>query len=361
MFLWWSGLELTGEMEKNSLFSGEKILSDSDGYNYNSKEKSPDETFDKSVGGKTTKRTPSEDKEIEDKLTAAAILDLSPPTKNPVAELNERLPGLEYKCVDTGGFVHAPMFTMQVTIGGQVFQAEANSKKKAKGVVAQAALAYINEGNFPEEEFKTKRASKNPTTILNEIRPHSKYEYLGELVDDGIRYYKMKLMVGEDEFNARGRSKHLAKSYAAMEALEKLFKLEFNVPDFEQMPTFEGNEEEWRKFKKVKPVILFEGRNPITELHSMYRPMPFDIKDLSTSTSKKYLCAVEIEGVIFRGEGTSRQAAKTLACMDALNYLKSRGLLEQKRAEAAAARELRLAELKREQEAHQALNNLTIG
>ena len=274
------------------------------------------------------------------------------PAKNPVAELNERLPGLEYKCLDTGAGVTSPVFTMQITVAGQVFEAQAGSKKKAKQICASAALQYLNDNNVNDAELSVRKASKNPTTILNEIRPHSKYEFIEETSEEGLRYYRMKLRVGDDEFIAKGRSKHLAKSYAAMEALQKLFNLQFNVPDFEQMPTFEGDESEWKKHKKVKEVILFEERNPISEMHSLYRPLPYEMTDLGNCAGvPRFKCKIDIEGTTFLGEGRSRQVAKTHACFDALTYLKEHGLLEPKRAEAAAAREARLAEIKAEQEA----------
>ena len=296
------------------------------------------------------KRSAEEDDTPEVKRVRAALSEEAP-GKNPVAELNEKLPGLEYKCLDSTGLVHAPMFTMQITVGGKVFEAQGTSKKKAKQICAVNALQYLAENNLNENSPSVRNSTRNPSGILNEIRPTSKYEFLEESEADGLRYYKMKLIVDDQEFIAKGRSKHLAKSYAAMEALKKIFDMKFIVPDFEQMPLFDGDEEDWKKYKKPKEALLFENRKPISELHSLYRPMPFDVLDNGEDVEPRFVCKLQIEGVSFTGKGRSRQFAKTLACLDALNYLKDNNLLEQKRAEAAVAREQRLAELKAEQEA----------
>ena len=51
-----------------------------------------------------------------------------PLPKNALMQLNEMRPGLEYTVVSQSGPVHAPMFTMSVTVDGQVFQVGYKSK-----------------------------------------------------------------------------------------------------------------------------------------------------------------------------------------------------------------------------------------
>ncbi len=56
-------------------------------------------------------------------------------------QLNELKPGLEYKLENQTGPVHAPVFVMSVDVNGQSFIGQGNTKKKAKLMAAEKALA----------------------------------------------------------------------------------------------------------------------------------------------------------------------------------------------------------------------------
>lgn len=68
--------------------------------------------------------------------------------KNPIMVLNELKPNLKYECVSETGDKHSKMFTMAVTIDGEIFNGMARSKKLAKARAAQAALTKLYNMSF---------------------------------------------------------------------------------------------------------------------------------------------------------------------------------------------------------------------
>ena len=209
-----------------------------------------------------------------------------PLPKNALMQLNEIKPGLQYKLVTQSGPVHAPTFTMAVEVNGQCFEGTGPTKKKAKLLAAEKALAsfvqfpnaseahqamgrQITGGDFtsdsadvanlfnsfdpsaPREDgegmivatpgmngngatvtsprpVQPQPAGKNPVMILNEIRPGTKYEFISETGESHAKNFVMSVTVDSETFQGSGRNKKLAKARAAQAALQKIFNLEFS-------------------------------------------------------------------------------------------------------------------------------------
>ena len=195
--------------------------------------------------------------------------------------------GLQYQLVSQTGPVHAPTFTMSVEVNGEVFEGAGSTKKKAKLVAAEKALASFvqfpnaseahqalgrqvqqggdfttdiaestlfnnfdpSQGNGGEKEGSvgasmpqsnggsmtsqpraliSQPAGKNPVMILNEIRPGTKYEFVSETGESHSKNFTMSVTVDGEAFQGSGRNKKLAKARAAQAALQKIFNLEFS-------------------------------------------------------------------------------------------------------------------------------------
>ncbi len=216
-----------------------------------------------------------------------------PLPKNALMQLNELKPGLEYKLENQSGPVHAPVFVMSVEVNGQSFVGEGSTKKKAKLIAAEKALASFvqlpnaseahqalgrqiqtgdftsdsaadvnsslfnnfdpssaakggdggeqkgvngsggagNQGTTPlaQRPLPSQPAGKNPVMILNEIRPGTKYEFVSETGESHSKCFVMSVTVDTETFQGSGRNKKMAKARAAQAALQKIFNLEFTT------------------------------------------------------------------------------------------------------------------------------------
>ncbi|XP_011240706.1 interleukin enhancer-binding factor 3 isoform X6 [Mus musculus] len=134
-----------------------------------------------------------------------------PQAMNALMRLNQLKPGLQYKLISQTGPVHAPIFTMSVEVDGSNFEASGPSKKTAKLHVA------VKQG-----PILTKHG-KNPVMELNEKRRGLKYELISETGGSHDKRFVMEVEVDGQKFQGAGSNKKVAKAYAALAALEKLF------------------------------------------------------------------------------------------------------------------------------------------
>uniref|UniRef100_A0A4W2E374 Interleukin enhancer binding factor 3 n=1 Tax=Bos indicus x Bos taurus TaxID=30522 RepID=A0A4W2E374_BOBOX len=190
-----------------------------------------------------------------------------PQAMNALMRLNQLKPGLQYKLISQTGPVHAPIFTMSVEVDGSSFEASGPSKKTAKLHVAVKVLQDMglptgaegrdsSKGEDSAEETEAKPAvvapppvvetvstpsaafpsdptteqgpiltkhGKNPVMELNEKRRGLKYELISETGGSHDKRFVMEVEVDGQKFQGAGSNKKVAKAYAALAALEKLF------------------------------------------------------------------------------------------------------------------------------------------
>ncbi|XP_074059490.1 interleukin enhancer-binding factor 3 isoform X3 [Macrotis lagotis] len=195
-----------------------------------------------------------------------------PQAMNALMRLNQLKPGLQYKLVSQTGPVHAPIFTMSVEVDGSSFEASGPSKKTAKLHVAVKVLQDMglptgaegkesNKGEDSAEETEQKpvvvapppvvetvatpsatfpspdqtsenvkqqgpiltKHGKNPVMELNEKRRGLKYELISETGGSHDKRFVMEVEVDGQKFQGAGSNKKVAKAFAALTALEKLF------------------------------------------------------------------------------------------------------------------------------------------
>ncbi|XP_068192383.1 interleukin enhancer-binding factor 3 homolog isoform X2 [Antennarius striatus] len=193
---------------------------------------------------------------------------------NALMRLNQLKPGLQYKLVSQTGPVHVPVFTMAVEVDGTTFEASGPSKRTAKlhvavkvlqdmglptGVevktepvkpdepVVTAAVEEVKQEAPPVETIpvatgaanaettdavETARQQgpiltkhgKNPVMELNEKRRGLKYELISETGGSHDKRFVMEVEIDGQKFQGTGSNKKVAKAYAALAALEWLFR-----------------------------------------------------------------------------------------------------------------------------------------
>uniref|UniRef100_A0A8B9H5M5 Interleukin enhancer binding factor 3b n=1 Tax=Astyanax mexicanus TaxID=7994 RepID=A0A8B9H5M5_ASTMX len=215
-----------------------------------------------------------------------------PQAMNALMRLNQLKPGLQYKLISQTGPVHVPVFTMSVEVDGKNFEASGPSKRTAKLHVAvkvlqdmglptgveqkvaepaktdevaanaeedikhtdtltEAAVPSALTNSEPAENTETARQQgpiltkhgKNPVMELNEKRRGLKYELISETGGSHDKRFVMEVEIDGQKFQGTGSNKKVAKAYAALAALEKLFP--------------EGSVSDAAKKKKTMVIPLF--------------------------------------------------------------------------------------------------------
>lgn len=247
----------------------EKVLSagvDSKMDDYSSQENDPDAAdgnLGKSGQGDSSLKRPAED--ITGNLSKKQKVGLLQ-TKTPIAKLNELKPGLEYKSEPMEGPSHNPVFTVTVEFNGQTFKGTGSSKKQAKHAAAEATLQSIgmdvsvtmdvSEGNKTDDSALTTgedngtngnakaiklknntnnastggallsqgptQASKNPVSLLNELRQGVTYRLLEQSGEPHAKSFTFRVIVDDQIFEGTGSSKKLAKAAVAQKVLSEL-------------------------------------------------------------------------------------------------------------------------------------------
>nr|XP_020478723.1 interleukin enhancer-binding factor 3 isoform X2 [Monopterus albus] len=195
-----------------------------------------------------------------------------PQAMNALMRLNQLKPGLQYKLISQTGPVHVPVFTMAVEVDGKTFEASGPSKRTAKLHVAVKVLQDMGLPTGVElktvESIKTEEVAvaveelkpvvtpvetttaatgaasadatdavetarqqgpiltkhgKNPVMELNEKRRGLKYELISETGGSHDKRFVMEVEIDGQKFQGTGSNKKVAKAYAALAALERLF------------------------------------------------------------------------------------------------------------------------------------------
>ncbi|XP_059579953.1 double-stranded RNA-binding protein Staufen homolog 2 isoform X2 [Alligator mississippiensis] len=271
----------------------------------------------------------------------------NPKEKTPMCLVNElarfnRIQPL-YKLLNERGPAHAKMFTVQLTLGEQTWEAEGSSIKKAQHAAASKAL---NETTLPKPTPRPPKNNVNnnpgsitPTVELNGLamkrgepaiyRPldpkplpnyRANYNFRGMY---NQRYhcpvpkiFYVQLTVGNSEFFGEGKTRQAARHNAAMKALQALQ----NEPIPEKLPqNGEGGKEteEDKDANKSEISVVFE----IALKRNI--PVSFEvIKESGPPHMKSFVTRVTVGEFSAEGEGNSKKLSKKRAAMTVLQELK---------------------------------------
>ncbi|XP_074800330.1 double-stranded RNA-binding protein Staufen homolog 2 isoform X2 [Natator depressus] len=271
----------------------------------------------------------------------------NPKEKTPMCLVNElarfnRVQPL-YKLLNERGPAHAKMFTVQLNLGEQTWEAEGSSIKKAQHAAASKALNKTNlpkpTPRPPKNNINNNPGSITPTVELNGLamkrgepaiyRPldpkpipnyRANYNFRGMY---NQRYhcpvpkiFYVQLTVGNSEFFGEGKTRQAARHNAAMKALQALQ----NEPIPEKLPQNgeAGKEtEEEKDANKSEISIVFE----IALKRNM--PVSFEvIKESGPPHMKSFATRVSVGEFSAEGEGNSKKLSKKRAAMAVLQELK---------------------------------------
>ncbi|XP_057282169.1 double-stranded RNA-binding protein Staufen homolog 2 isoform X5 [Pezoporus wallicus] len=284
-----------------------------------------------------------------DSLFAAPLQDnmANPKEKTPMCLVNElaRFNRIQpqYKLLNERGPAHSKMFTVQLTLGEQTWEAEGSSIKKAQHAAASKAL---NETTLPKPTPRPPKNNVNnnpgsitPTVELNGLamkrgepaiyRPldpkpipnyRANYNFRGMY---NQRYhcpvpkiFYVQLTVGNSEFFGEGKTRQAARHNAAMKALQALQ----NEPIPEKLPqngeTGKESEED-KDANKSEISVVFE----IALKRNI--PVSFEvIKESGPPHMKSFVTRVTVGEFTAEGEGNSKKLSKKRAAIAVLQELK---------------------------------------
>ncbi|XP_060678764.1 double-stranded RNA-binding protein Staufen homolog 2 isoform X1 [Hemiscyllium ocellatum] len=259
---------------------------------------------------------------------------------NELARFNRIQP--QYKLLNERGPAHAKIFTVQLTLGDQSWEAEGSSIKKAQHAAAAKALSETNLPKPcprpPKTIMNNNPGSITPTVELNGLamkrgepaiyRPlepkpvpnyRANYNFKG-MYNQRYHYptpklFYVQLLVGNAEFIGEGRTRQAARHNAAMKALLTLR----DEPIPEKTPQSEeiSNEEEETDINKSEISLVFE----IALKHNL--PVNFEVtRESGPPHMKSFVTRVAVGEFTAEGEGNSKKLSKKRAAVTVLQELK---------------------------------------
>uniref|UniRef100_A0A3P9I7S5 Double-stranded RNA-binding protein Staufen homolog 2 n=2 Tax=Oryzias latipes TaxID=8090 RepID=A0A3P9I7S5_ORYLA len=260
---------------------------------------------------------------------------------NELARFNRMQP--QYKLLNERGPAHAKIFTVQLTLGEQVWEAEGTSIKKAQHSTAAKALAESvlprPAPRSPKVDINSNPGSITPTVELNGLamkrgepaiyRPldpkpmpnyRANYNFRG-MFNQRYHYpipkiFYVQLSVGSHEFIGEGRTRQAARHNAAMKALQALR----NEPIPErppQSPEEKLEAEEGTDASKSEISLVYEialKRNLSVNFEVL--------KESGPPHMKSFLTRVTVGEFSAEGEGNSKKLSKKRAALSILQELK---------------------------------------
>ncbi|XP_041421418.1 staufen double-stranded RNA binding protein 2 L homeolog isoform X3 [Xenopus laevis] len=278
---------------------------------------------------------------------------------NELARFNRIQP--QYKLLDERGPAHSKLFTVQLTLGEQTWQAESTSIKKAQHAAASLALSettlpkpaarhtknHMNNnpeaaelhGNAYTSSRHSAKGSITPTVELNGLamrrgepaiyrsmdpKPlpnhRANYNYRGmyhqRYLCPMLKTFYVQLTVGNNEFYGEGKTRQAARHSAALKALHALRNEP--IPERSSL-NGEANRgpEEDKDANKSEISLVFEI--------SLKRNLPLSfevIKESGPPHMKSFVTRVMVGEFTAEGEGNSKKLAKRRAAAAVLQELR---------------------------------------
>ncbi|XP_006839260.1 PREDICTED: double-stranded RNA-binding protein Staufen homolog 1 isoform X1 [Chrysochloris asiatica] len=254
----------------------------------------------------------------------------------------------EYKLLHERGPAHCKVFTVQLTLGDQHWEAEGTSIKKAQHTAAAKAFEgtkfpkpiarpFRSEGRNPESITPTvelnalcmklgKKPMYKPVDPYSRMQSTYNYNMRGGAYPPRYIYpfpvppllYQVELSVGGQQFNGKGRTRQAAKHDAAAKALRILQ----NEPLPERLEV-NGRESEEENLNKSEISQVFEialKRNMPVNFESF--PLKQVARESGPPHMKSFVTKVSVGEFIGEGEGKSKKISKKNAAIAVLEELK---------------------------------------
>ncbi|XP_027477871.1 double-stranded RNA-binding protein Staufen homolog 1 isoform X1 [Zalophus californianus] len=272
---------------------------------------------------------------------------------NELARFNKIQP--EYKLLREQGPAHCKVFTVQLTLGDQHWEAEGTSIKKAQHTAAAKALEgtkfpkpivrpFRSEGRNPESITPTvelnalcmklgKKPMYKPVDPYSRMQSTYNYNMRGGAYPPRYFYpfpvppllYQVELSVGGQQFNGKGKTRQAAKHDAAAKALRTLQsepppeRLEGRRPG-EQVNGRESEEENLNKSEISQVFEIALKRNLPVNFESF--PLKQVARESGPPHMKSFVTKVSVGEFVGEGEGKSKKISKKNAAIAVLEELK---------------------------------------
>ncbi|XP_070237167.1 double-stranded RNA-binding protein Staufen homolog 1 isoform X3 [Bos mutus] len=290
---------------------------------------------------------------------------------NELARFNKIQP--EYKLLREQGPAHCKVFTVQLTLGDQHWEAEGTSIKKAQHTAAAKALEgakfpkpivrpFRSEGRNPESITPTvelnalcmklgKKPMYKPVDPYSRMQSTYNYNMRGGAYPPRYFYpfpvppllYQVELSVGGQQFNGKGKTRQAAKHDAAAKALRILQ----SEPPSERLEV-NGRESEEENLNKSEISQVFEialkrnlpvnfelqggpecgqGMNPISRLAQIQQakkekePEYLLLAERGLPRRREFVMKVKVGNHTAEGSGTNKKVAKRNAAENMLEIL----------------------------------------
>ncbi|XP_045558802.1 double-stranded RNA-binding protein Staufen homolog 2 isoform X1 [Salmo salar] len=260
---------------------------------------------------------------------------------NELARFNRIQP--QYKLLNERGPAHAKIFTVQLCLGEQVWEAEGTSIKKAQHSTASLALTESllprPAPRSPTVDINSNPGSITPTVELNGLamkrgepaiyRPldpkpmpnyRANYNFRG-MFNQRYHYpvpkiFYVQLSVGTNEFIGEGRTRQAARHNAAMKALQALRNEPIperppQSPE-EQKEVDEGSDASKSEISLVYEIALKRNLSVCFEV----------LKESGPPHMKSFRTRVSVGEFSAEGEGNSKKLSKKRAALSILQDLK---------------------------------------
>ncbi|XP_055294723.1 double-stranded RNA-binding protein Staufen homolog 1 isoform X2 [Moschus berezovskii] len=259
---------------------------------------------------------------------------------NELARFNRIQP--EYELLREQGPAHCKVFTVQLTLGDQHWEAEGTSIKKAQHTAAAKALEgtkfpkpivrpFRSEGRNPESITPTvelnalcmklgKKPMYKPVDPYSRMQSTYNYNMRGGAYPPRYFYpfpvppllYQVELSVGGQQFNGKGKTRQAAKHDAAAKALRVLQ----SEPPAERLEV-NGRESEEENLNKSEISQVFE----IALKRNL--PVNFEVaRESGPPHMKSFVTRVSVGEFVGEGEGKSKKISKKNAAIAVLEELK---------------------------------------
>ncbi|XP_057385723.1 double-stranded RNA-binding protein Staufen homolog 1 isoform X6 [Balaenoptera acutorostrata] len=254
----------------------------------------------------------------------------------------------ECKLLREQGPAHCKVFTVQLTLGDQHWEAEGTSIKKAQHTAAAKALEgtkfpkpivrpFRSEGRNPESITPTvelnalcmklgKKPMYKPVDPYSRMQSTYNYNMRGGAYPPRYFYpfpvppllYQVELSVGGQQFNGKGKTRQAAKHDAAAKALRTLQ----NEPPPDRLEV-NGRESEEENLNKSEISQVFEialKRNLPVNFESF--PLKQVARESGPPHMKSFVTRVSVGEFVGEGEGKSKKISKKNAAIAVLEELK---------------------------------------
>ncbi|KAM8966705.1 double-stranded RNA-binding protein Staufen homolog 2 isoform 2-T2 [Pelodytes ibericus] len=260
---------------------------------------------------------------------------------NELARFNRIQP--QYKLLEERGPAHSKLFTVQLTLGEQTWEAESTSIKKAQHAAASLALSETTLPKPAARQTKTiinnNPGSITPTVELNGLamkrgepaiyRPldpkplpnhRTNYNYRGvynqRYLCPVLKTFYVQLTVGNSEFYGEGKTRQAARHSAALKALQALKNEPIPERSSVNGDTIRGADED-KDANKSEISLVFE----ISLKRNL--PLSFEVtKESGPPHMKSFVTRVTVGEFTAEGEGNSKKLAKRRAAAAVLQDLR---------------------------------------